>query len=64
MRATERKSTTPLLFLRAFQLGMTMEDIKELSVGEIFDVLTENANDSYEYAQIADQSDFNAFAGI
>ena len=38
-----------------------MSDLDELDVGTVLDMLTEKANDSAEYSQIATQDDFDNF---
>lgn len=52
---------TAVYLLRCFQLGMHVSDLDELTVGMVTDILTESANDSYEYKPLASQEDFNAF---
>ena len=53
--------TTPLLYLRCIQMGMSIEDIDNLDMGFIYDMFTEQANDSLEYPEIASQEDFDNF---
>ena len=43
------------------QLGITHPE--EYSIGMIFDILTEQANDREKYIQLADQDDIDAFLG-
>jgi len=38
-----------------------MTDLEHLSVGMVNDMFTEKSNDSYEYKQVANQSDFDNF---
>jgi hypothetical protein len=38
-----------------------MADLDFLTVGMVNDMFTEKSNDSYEYKQIANQSDFDNF---
>lgn len=56
-KPTVRELNTPLLTLRALQLGVRLEELELLEVGELIDVLTESANDSYEYPVKATQED-------
>ena len=60
-RLTERKMTTALFTLRCIQLGLRLDDLDRMEIGEIYDLFTENANDDYNYAEIATQEDFDAF---
>lgn len=54
---------TPLLMLRAFQVGMSLEDISCMNVGEIIDILIEQGNDNFKYPYKATQEDYRAFFG-
>lgn len=45
--------------MRASQTGLTQEDLDELTVGMVLDMFTESANDSYDYAYLATQEDFD-----
>lgn len=49
--------------LRAYSLGLTLADFVELEVGEIIDMLIEQANDSYEYPKKGTQEDFARLFG-
>lgn len=51
--------TTALFLLRCKQLNFSLEEIDELSVGQILDVFTESVNDNYKYAKMATQDDFD-----
>lgn len=53
--------TTALILLRAVQIGLTLDDLDSLSLGMVYDILTEAANDDCEYKQIATQDDFDRF---
>ena len=53
---------TAVYLLRCFQLGMSIADLDEISVGMATDILTEAGNDSYDgYKPLAEQKDFDAF---
>lgn len=52
---------TAIYILRALQVGLSIEDIEQLSVGMVYDILTEYGNDSCEYDQKATQADFDKF---
>ena len=55
---------TALYLLRATQLHLSMDDLEQLSIGIVFDMSTESANDDYDWPIMATQEDMNAFAGI
>ena len=63
MRPTARKMTTALFLLRCLQIGLSMGELDLLTVGMVFDMITERANDDCadEYEQQATQADFDAF---
>ena len=46
-----------LFLLRAFQLGLSMDDLDCLERGLVYDMMTEAGNDSCEYAQLASPED-------
>lgn len=51
---------TPGLFLlRALQAGISVFDLKHLSIGLVNDIATERNNDEYDYARIATQEDID-----
>ena len=60
-RRTERKLTTALFLLRCVELGLSMEDLDELTVGMVNDMFTEKSNDEYEWKILADQGDMDRF---
>lgn len=49
--------------LRAFQMGLSVADMEEMSEGMILDMIVESSNDneSDSYVSVADQSDFDKF---
>lgn len=53
--------TTGLFLLRCFQKGLTTADLEQLTVGMIYDIFTESANDDYNYATLATQEDVDRF---
>lgn len=53
--------TTALFLLRVYQTGLGLNDLDELSIGTVFDIMTEAVNDDYKYKQVASQSDFDRF---
>lgn len=61
LKKTEREWTAALFLLRAVQLGLTMRDLNEVTVGMVFDMYAEMSNDHVEYAEIATQEDMDNF---
>lgn len=53
--------STALILLRAVQTGLTLDDLDSLSLGMVYDILTEASNDDCEYRQVATQEDFDRF---
>ena len=47
--------------LRCFQVGITLADLEVLSMGTVFDIITEAGNDNYNYQEVACQEDFDKF---
>lgn len=58
-RVEERETTPGLYALRAIQCGLTIADLKILSVGMVKDIMIERANDNYEYPVLANQDDMD-----
>lgn len=40
---------------------MSLADLEEITLGLVFDILTERGNDSHEYDELATQADIDAF---
>ena len=53
--------TTALFLLRCTELGLTMVDLDDLSVGLVNDMFVEKSNDNYEWKELASQDDFDRF---
>jgi len=51
--------TSALLVLRAFQLGLSLDDLDSLEYGMVMDMLTESQNDGEKYDRVATQEDFD-----
>ena len=60
-RSTDREMTTPLFLLRCTQLGLSMSDLDLLTIGVIFDMMTERENDNETYDYLASQNDMDSF---
>ena len=53
--------TTPLLLLRAVQLGIHISELNLLTIGTINDMYCEMQRDEEPHAQIASQDDMDRF---
>lgn len=42
-------------------MGLHIQDLDELSYGDVMDILTESGNDSVKYKTVASQEDFDRF---
>lgn len=60
-RASTREFNTPLLMLRIVGLGLSVNELDNYDLGFVYDMLTEQANDSYEYPLKPRQEDFDRF---
>lgn len=60
---TVREMNTPLFLLRALQVGIRIADLELLEVGDVFDILTESSNDSFDYPKKGTEEDFKAMFG-
>ena len=61
LRATDREMTTPLLLLRAVQLGIQIGEMDLLTIGTINDMYCEMQREDEPHAQIASQDDMDRF---
>ena len=52
---------TAVYFLRAKQMGLTIEEMEQMTVGFLIDVMVEGANDDAKYTEKATQEDFSKF---
>ena len=57
--AIDREINTAIFLLRATQIGLSMADLEELSIGIVLDMLIERQNDSYDYPRLATQADID-----
>lgn len=53
--------TTALFLLRCTEVGLSMADLDELSVGMVNDMFVEKSNDDYDWKELASQDDFDRF---
>lgn len=51
--------TTGLFLLRAFQMGLSMDDLDSMEYGTVIDMMTESGNDGAKYNYVATQEDFD-----
>ena len=42
-------------------MGLTLDDLDGLEYGFVVDMMTESANDDYDYHPLANQEDFDRF---
>ena len=47
--------------LRCAELGLTREDLESMTMGMVYDMLIERANDHEQYSYRATQEDFDRF---
>lgn len=54
---------TAVYFLRAKQIGLTLDEMESIEEGFVYDLITEKANDaaSDSYQEVATQADFDRF---
>lgn len=62
-RATVRESTGALFMLRCAELGLSDSALANMSMGMVYDMLTEQDNDREEYPYKATQEDIYAYFG-
>ena len=53
-----------LFLLRCTEVGLSMSDLDELTVGMVNDMFVEKSNDSYDWKEIASQEDFDRFQEV
>ena len=49
--------------LRCHELGLSDEALRDMTIGMVYDLITEKGNDSEKYPIIADQDDIHNFFG-
>lgn len=60
-RQTTREFTTGLYMLRCKELGLSIDELEMIDFSLVQDMLTEKANDDYQYPYKASQKDFDNF---
>lgn len=53
--------TTALFLLRCAEVGLSMNDLDDVTVGMVNDMFVEKSNDDYDWKELADQSDMDKF---
>lgn len=53
--------TTALFLLRCCEVGLSMADLDEVTVGMVNDMFVEKSNDNYDWKEIASQEDMDKF---
>lgn len=61
MRATVREETGATFMLRCAELGLSREDLADMTMGMVYDMLIERGNDHEQYSIRATQEDFDRF---
>lgn len=61
MRATVREESGATFMLRCAELGLSREDLADMTMGMVYDMLIERANDHEQYSIRATQEDFDRF---
>lgn len=61
IRQTVREATGATFMLRCAELGLSREDLDDMTVGMVYDMLIEQANDQEKYPYKATQADINHF---
>lgn len=61
IKPSERPFTTALFLLRCIELGISLSDLDELTVGMVYDIFTEKSNDSVEWDTMATAEDIDNF---
>lgn len=61
MRPTTREPNGAQFMLRCAQLGLSDEALESMTMGMVYDLLIEQANDRENYPIKATQDDINAF---
>lgn len=56
-----RESSTALILLRCLQLGLSLSDLEDLTLGMVYDILIEHDNDSYDWEELPTAEDIANF---
>lgn len=58
---SDREMNASLLILRSLEAGLSVADLEYLSVGMVYDIMTEKSYDDNGYIRHATQKDFDRF---
>lgn len=53
--------STALFLLRCTEVGLSMADLDDISIGMVNDMFVEKSNDNYDWKELASQEDFDRF---
>lgn len=53
--------STALFLLRCTELGLSMKDLDDITIGMVNDMFVEKSNDNYDWKELASQEDFDRF---
>lgn len=48
-----------MLLLRCLQIGLSVSELSLVTLGQVYDLMTEQANDSFEYPYLATDEDID-----
>lgn len=63
MRPTVREPSGSIYMLRCAHFGLSFDALANITMGMVYDMLTEEANDREEYPFEATQADIRSFFG-
>lgn len=63
MKATTRPYNGAVFMLRCAELGLSDDALAGMTIGMVYDMLAEQANDQENYPVKGDQNDIRAFFG-
>lgn len=63
MKPTTRESNGAIFMLRCAELGLSDDALNGMSIGMVYDMFTEKANDHHKYSYKATQEDIKRFFG-
>ena len=55
--------TTALYLIMCKDLGLSLDELDQITEGMVWDMVIEKGNDQYEYPMIAGQQQYNDFLG-
>lgn len=61
MRPSSRPETTALFLLRSMQVGLSMSDLEDMTMGMVYEIFIERENDKFEWDELATAEDIANF---